>query len=349
MKALTIEPGAAGSARLEDAPEPDPAEGPVLLGTIAVGVCGTDRELLAGKYGAAPPERRRLVIGHESLARVIDAPRGSGLAPGDLAVAIVRHPDPEPCAECAAGEWDMCRNGLYTEHGIKGRDGFCRERFRMAAPFVVPVDAQLGLSGVLLEPASIVAKAWDHIDHIVRRSQWRPRRVLVLGAGPVGLLGALLAVLRGHEVHVLDRVTTGPKPELVEALGATYHTGDVASACRELDVVLECTGAPQLLFEAMRCVAPDGIVCLTGLSSGRHTIAVDAGALNNELVLENNVIFGTVNANRLHYEQAARALAEADGEWLARLITRRVPLERWRDVYEDAADDVKVVLQFSEL
>jgi threonine dehydrogenase-like Zn-dependent dehydrogenase len=165
----------------------------------------------------------------------------------------------------------------------------------------------------------------------------------------VGLLAALFGVLRHLEVHVLDRVIAGPKPHLVAGLGATYHTGPVETACLDVDIVLECTGAPQLVFDAMRCVAPTGIVCLTGVSSGHRVLGIDAAALNNELVFENNVVFGTVNANRRHYAQAADALAKADDTWLNRLITRRVPIARWSDAYEPAPDDVKTVLQFSTL
>ena len=349
MKAITIEAGRAHSARLDEVPEPPAHEGAVLIETLAVGVCGTDRELLSGLYGQAPAGRSRLVLGHESLGRVVEAAPGSDLSAGDLVVGIVRQPDPVPCAECAVGEWDMCRNGQYTEHGIKGRDGFARERFRMDPAFVVPVDPVLGLAGVLLEPASVVAKAWDHVDHIVTRSHWRPRRVLVLGAGPVGLLAALLAVQRGHDVHVLDRAADGLKPDLVRALGAAYHSGPAADACDDIDIVLECTGAPSLVFDAMRCVAPNGIVCLTGVSAGGRLLQVDAGALNNELVLENNVVFGSVNANRRHYDLAAQALATADPSWIERLITRRIPLDSWSDAYEPAADDVKAVVQFGDI
>jgi threonine dehydrogenase-like Zn-dependent dehydrogenase len=245
----------------------------------------------------------------------------------------------------------MCRNGQYTEHGIKELDGFCRERFRMPASSLVPVDSALGLCGVLLEPASIVAKAWDQIDRIGARSRWTPRRVLVLGAGPVGLLAALFGRLRNLDVHVLDRVTSGVKPELVASLGASYHSGTVAAACvnEDVDVVLECTGAASLVFDAMRCVASNGIVCLTGVSSGRRTLTVDAAGLNNELVLENNVVFGSVNANRLHYSQAADALARANRGWLERLITRRTALADWADAYEPRAGDVKTILTFAPL
>jgi threonine dehydrogenase-like Zn-dependent dehydrogenase len=349
MRAITVMPGRPGSARLDQIPEPLPEEGAVLVETIAVGVCGTDREILSGLYGTAPPNRERLVLGHESLARVLAAPADSGLRAGDLAVGIVRRPDPLPCEACAVGEWDMCRNGRYTEHGIKELDGFCRERFRLPVSSLVPIDRGLRICGVLLEPASIVAKAWDQIDRIGARSRWTPRRVLVLGAGPVGLLAAWFARLRNLDVHVLDRITTGPKPQLVASLGATYHTGTVADTCENVDVVLECTGAAPLVFDAMRCVAPCGIVCLTGVSSGARTLKVDAARLNNELVLENNVVFGTVNANRLHYAQAADALARAHRGWLEQLITRRVSLADWARAYEPTAGDVKTILTFAPL
>jgi threonine dehydrogenase-like Zn-dependent dehydrogenase len=242
----------------------------------------------------------------------------------------------------------MCRNGRYTEHGIKALDGFCRERFRAQADALVRVDAALGTRGVLLEPTSIVAKAWTQIDRIGRRAQWKPRRVLILGAGPVGLLAAMIGVQRGLEVHVLDRTTEGPKPALVKRLGAVYHDGPVTEACADVDVVIECTGAAALVFDAIRCVAADGIVCLAGVASAHKPVTLDPGALNNELVLENNVVFGSVNANRLHYQQAADALARADREWLDALITRRVPLARWRDAYRSAPNDVKTIVTFAD-
>jgi len=199
---------------------------------------------------------------------------------------------------------------------------------------------------VLLEPASVVAKAWDHIERIGRRAHWEPERVLVTGAGPIGLLAALMAVQRGFEVHVLDRVTEGSKPKLVADLGATYHTGNI-EALNAADVVLECTGAPTLVLASMSAARRNGIVCLTGVSSGGRTIPIDAGALNRELVLENNVVFGSVNANRSHYEQGAAALSRADAGWLDRLITRRVPLTRWADALERRPHDVKTVITFS--
>jgi threonine dehydrogenase-like Zn-dependent dehydrogenase len=327
MRALSIVPGRPGSVRLEEVAEPALEEGGVLVQTLAVGVCGTDRELIEGLYGWAPPGEERLILGHESLGRVLEAPPGAGVARGDLVVAIVRRPDPVPCPNCAAGEWDMCRNGRYTECGIKQRHGFCRERFRVEPGFAVRLEPGLGDVGVLLEPASIVAKAWEHIEKIGARAVWQPRRALVTGAGPVGLLAALMGVQRD--------------------LGAHYHTGPVQDISAEADIVIECTGVGKLVFEVMEHNAPDAVVCLTGISSGGRTLGVDAGALNRSMVLENDVVFGSVNANRRHYESAARALAAADRAWLGRVITRRVPLGRWADAIRRRGDDVKVVIDFT--
>ena len=347
MRAITIEPGVPGSARLEDVPEPPSSAGEVLVRTLAMGVCGTDLDLVRGEFGAAPPGEMRLILGHESLGEVVEAPPASGLVPGQRVTGIVRRPDPVPCPNCASGEWDMCRNGRYTEHGIKGLHGFGAEYFRMPSRFLVPVDEALGIAAVLMEPTSIVAKAWEHIDRLAARTIWRPRRVLVTGAGPIGLLAALLAVERGYDVHVLDRVTGGPKPRLVSALGATYHTGSVPDAAEAADIILECTGAGPVIVDAMHAPAPSGIVCLTGVSSGGRALPVDLLALNRALVLENTIIFGTVNANRRHYDAAAKALAEADPDWLSGVITREVPPERWAEALERRADDVKPIIRFA--
>ncbi|MEV4199407.1 glucose 1-dehydrogenase [Micromonospora globbae] len=347
MRAVTVTPGVADSLELvEDQPEPAPEEGAVLVEALAVGICGTDHEIISGQYGEAPPGERRLVIGHESLGRVLEDPTGT-LQPGDLVAGIVRHPDPVPCPNCAVGEWDMCRNGRYTEHGIKALPGFARERWRIQPRFAVPLDRSLGQVGMLLEPTSIVAKAWDHIERIGHRAEWQPQTVLVTGAGPIGLLAALLASQRGLAVHVLDLATSGPKPDLVRALGATYHSVPVDQLDFEPDVVVECTGAPSVVLDVMYKAAPNGIVCLAGVSSGGRSIELDAGALNRALVLENNVVFGSVNANRRHWDIAAEALRRADQLWLGSLISRRVPVSGYADAYAAGPDDIKVVLEFA--
>jgi glucose 1-dehydrogenase len=346
LRAVTVIPGRAGSARLEEVPEQGAELGSVLVEAMAVGVCGTDVEIAAGLYGWPPPGRERLILGHESLGRVLD-PGPSGFAVGDLVVGIVRRPDPVPCANCAVGEWDMCSNGSYTERGIKQLDGFMADRWRIEPEYAFKVDRSLGVLGVLLEPTTVVAKAWEHIAVIGRRSFWNPSTVLVVGAGPIGLLAALIGVQFGGEVHVLDRVTSGPKPALVEALGATYHTGAVSKLGLRPDIVLECTGVAQLVRDVAIAAAPGGIVCLTGVGppaapdGSTTTLATDA-------VLKNLVMFGSVNANRRHYYRAAQVLAGADREWLEQLVTRRVDPDAFEQALERAPDDIKVVIEFAQ-
>ncbi|QUX31146.1 glucose 1-dehydrogenase [Nocardiopsis akebiae] len=347
MRALTVVPSQAGSVRVGEVEAPVPEAGELLVDGVALGICGTDREIAAAEYGEAPPGDERLVLGHESLGRVREAPDGSGFSPGDLVVGVVRRPDPVPCGACAHGEFDMCRNGRFTERGIKQLHGYGSQQWTVEADYAVRLDPSLERVGVLMEPTTVVAKAWDQIDRIGGRAWFEPRRLLVTGAGPIGLLAAMIGVQRGLDVHVLDRVEQGVKPELVAALGATYHTGGVAevAATGEPDVVIEATGASGVILDAMTHNAAYGIVCLTGISSGGRTIDVDAGEINRRLVLENDVLFGSVNANLRHYEMAARALARADHSWLERVITRRLPLERAHEAFEPGGDDVKTVIE----
>jgi glucose 1-dehydrogenase len=346
MRALTVDPKRAASLQVDDVAEPQPGPGDLLVAGIAIGVCGTDREIAGGQYGWAPPQRDRLVLGHESLGRVLSAPDGSGFAAGDLVVGVVRRPDPVRCGACAHGEFDMCRNGRYTERGIKELDGYGSQRWCVETDYAVALDPRLERVGMLMEPTSVVAKAWEQVWLIGQRAWFAPHRVLVTGAGPIGLLAALLAAQQQLDVHVLDRVTDGPKPGLVTSLGATYHhdpVDDVASRLQP-DVVIEATGAGRLVLETMCNTDRYGIVCLTGVSPAGRKLDVDAGGLNRELVLENDVVVGSVNANLRHYRQAADALASADVDWLDRMITRRVPLQRAADAFDAHDGDVKVVI-----
>jgi threonine dehydrogenase-like Zn-dependent dehydrogenase len=241
----------------------------------------------------------------------------------------------------------MCRNGRYTERGIKERHGYGAERFRLEPEFAIRVDSGLGILGVLLEPASILAKAWDHTERIGQRARaWQPKTLLVTGAGPIGLLAALMGMQRDLDVHVFDHNKGGPKEALVRDLGGTYHSEPVSLERLAPDILMECTGAVALIGACLGATAAAGIVCLTGVTEPGKVFDVDIGRLNRTMVLDNDVVFGTVNANRRHYEMAAAALARADKRWLARLITRTVPLERWDEALEHRKGDIKVVIDF---
>jgi glucose 1-dehydrogenase len=202
---------------------------------------------------------------------------------------------------------------------------------------------------VLTEPTTVMVKAWEQVERIIQQSYRPLASVLVTGAGPIGLLVELLGAQRGLGVHVLDKAEDGPKPALTEALGASYYTGSVPEACRDAkpDIVLECTGAPELVVEAVTHTAPVAATCLLGVSPRGRFVTVDVGALNDELVLENDVVLGSINANHRRLAAAAEALAAADHGLLEGLITRRVPLEDWRDALGKRPTDIKTIIEFT--
>jgi threonine dehydrogenase-like Zn-dependent dehydrogenase len=347
MKAITVEPKKPGTIRYEEVPEPDIRDGSLLVEAVAVGVCGTDAEIADGKYGWPPPGKTRLVLGHESLGRVIEPDPAGRFRKGDLVVGIVRRPDPVPCPNCAIGEWDMCRNGQYTERGIKQIDGYMSEHWRIEPEYAIKVDAKLGMMGVLLEPTTVVAKAWEVATAVGHRAFWEPRNVLVTGAGPIGLLAALLGKQFGLDVHVLDRVESGRKPDLVHSLGATYHTGRVADLEFEPDIIIECTGVGLVITDSMQKAGSGGIVILTGVGSGGPIGGLSAADIATGAVLGNKAVVGSVNANKRHWYKAGEALARADRQWLSQLVTRYESPANFAKALHRGPDDIKVVIQFS--
>jgi glucose 1-dehydrogenase len=348
LLAIGVVPGIPDSAGVVEHPDPDPVPGDVLVRGRLVGICGTDADIVYDAYGAVPDGADRLVLGHESLGEVVESPPGSGLAPGDLVAAIVRRPDPVPCPCCARGEWDMCRNGRFVEHGILGAHGYGSQWWSVEPSFAVKVDPGLGDLGVLIEPTSVVAKAWEQVERIGARSCFEPQTALVTGAGPVGLLAALLARQRGLETWVLDIVEDGRKPELVADLGAVYSAAPASQLPVAPDVVIECTGMGSVLTAVADRAAPNAIISLAGVSHHNDPVETDLEAINRRLVLHNQVVFGTVNAARRHYDQAAEALASADPAWLARILTREVPMRSWTEALTKTGDDIKVTVAIAE-
>jgi threonine dehydrogenase-like Zn-dependent dehydrogenase len=243
----------------------------------------------------------------------------------------------------------MCRNGQYTERGIKQIDGYMSEHWRIEPEYAIKVDPTLGILGVLLEPTTVVAKAWEMVRAVGQRSFWEPKNVLVTGAGPIGLLAAGIGVMYGLDVHVLDRVTSGPKVELVKAVGATYHSTSVSDLSFEPDVIIECTGVGQVIAESIRKVGAGGTVCLTGVGKGGATSGFAIADVAASAVLRNNVIVGSVNANKRHWYKASEALARADRKVLEQLITRREKPENFKQALDRDPDDIKVIIQFSDI
>jgi threonine dehydrogenase-like Zn-dependent dehydrogenase len=243
----------------------------------------------------------------------------------------------------------MCRNGLYTERGIKEIHGYMSERWRIEPEYAIKIDPTLGILGVLLEPATVVAKALEQVGLIGRRSFWEPKTALITGAGPIGLLAALFAKLYGLEVHVLDRAAGGPKADLVRELGGTYHSGSVKDLDFEPDTIIECTGVGQVIAESIQKIGSNGILCLAGIGHGGAATQAAIADVASTAVLRNNVIVGSVNANKRHWYRASQYLARADRAWLSKLITRREKPGNFKNALNRQPDDIKVVIQFSEI
>jgi threonine dehydrogenase-like Zn-dependent dehydrogenase len=255
---------------------------------------------------------------------------------------------------CAHDEWDYCLNGQYTERGIKGRHGFLAEYYTEDPRYLVRVPDGLEAVGMLVEPTTISVKALEQVEVIQRRLTWQPTRALVTGAGPIGLLAAAVLALRGLEVVVYDRAERGPKVDLARELGARYVAAatvdvghDLARAHGPFDLAIEATGFSPLAFRLLDTVGRNGVAVLTGVSGGTRTATLPVDHLNLEAVLQNKGLVGTVNADRANFEQAVSDLAAIEQrwpDWLHRMITLRVPLERYGEALDRAPDDVKAVV-----
>ena len=341
MQALAVFPS---KKRLEllDVPQPklqEPTE--VLLRVHEVGLCGTDREISSFEYGSPPPGSDHLILGHESLAEVVEVGREvHSLAPGDLVVAMVRRPCPHArCRPCRAGRSDFCVTGDYTERGIKGVDGFLTEYVVDAEPYLVKVPRPLADVAVLVEPLTVVTKAVDQASAIFARLPYDPgpQRGLALGAGPIGLLGAMVLVADGFDTFVYSRDSEeSDQAELVRSLGAHYVSSNthsfesLAQASGKFDVVVEAVGFAPLMMSATQMLKRNGVLSLTGVPPEAGTAELNVGRALRNLVLRNEVVFGTVNAGRREYLSAIQNLEQfmvLFPESVRKLITDRGPLD----------------------
>lgn len=366
MKAIAVVPGRAGSVHLTTIRRPsvdDVANGRgVLVEVLRVGVDGTDKEINAAEYGAAPAGESVLVLGHESLGRVVAVgPRVTELAPGDTVVALVRRPGHS--LYDVIGTQDMTTDDVYYERGINLLHGYLTEYYVDAADYIVRVPESLGEAAVLLEPTTVVQKGLTQAWEIQRRLKvWRPERAAVIGAGTIGLLATLSLRLRGLDVTTFAlKRKPNLNADLVEVLGAKYvaveeaSTLDTAQQDGRFDIIFEASGYAPAAFEAMQTLAKNGILVLSSVTGGDHHIDVRADQINLDFVLGNKVMVGTVNANREHFESGVRDLALAAAQfpgWLERLLTDRViGLENFAQLFgklEQPAGAIKVFCQVSE-
>ena len=366
MKAIAVVPGKPNSVHLAEMPQPTVNDIPngrgVLVRVLRVGIDGTDKEINAAEYGAAPKGDDFLVIGHESFGQVEAVGANvTELKPGDYVVATVRRPGHS--IYDLIGTNDMTTDDTYFERGINLRHGYLSEYYVDDAEFIVKVPQGLRETGVLLEPTTVVEKGIAQAYEIQRRLRvWKPRRAAVMGAGTIGLLATLVLRLRGIEVTTF---ALAEKPnlnaELIEAIGARYcSTKDVpvlegAKRFGPFDIIFEATGFSPIVFESMQALSKNGVLVLSSVTGGDRKVEVPADKINLDFVLGNRVMVGTVNANREYFEMGVRDLAQAEAEypgWLSRLLTHPVKgLENYRELFDKlttARGAIKVFCEVAE-
>ncbi len=341
MQALVAQPGVDGSTHVADVAEP--AGDGVLIRVLEVGVCGTDREISHGLFGVAPADGTELVLGHELLGEV--ARDGHGFSRGDLVTATVRR-SCEHCLACAGGSPDSCLTGDYIERGITRLDGFARELVVEDPAQLIAIPRALGRLGVLAEPTSICARALRHARTIGGREPWLLEHALVIGGGAVGMLTTLLLRLDGVDVTV---ASLEERNELVESLGARYAcTGDTALAeLGRFDLVVEAAGNAQLMADSLGLLRRSGVACLIGIDGRRQTVSMDGPTIGLDAILENRVLFGSVNAHRQDWLAGVAALDRARAQWqdvLERFISLRAPLDRFEEAFAHRAGKATLVL-----
>jgi threonine dehydrogenase-like Zn-dependent dehydrogenase len=349
MKAIAVLPGTPNSVHLAELAKPsvsDVANGRgVLVKVLRVGVDGTDREINAAEYGAAPDGYDFLVIGHEGFGQVEAVGSSvSFIRPGDFVVATVRRPGTS--LYDAIGLQDMTTDSQYFERGINLRHGYLTEYYVEDEEFVVKVPAGLREVGVLLEPMTVAQKGITQAYEIQRRLKvWRPRRAAVMGSGTLGLLASLVLRLRGLDVTTFGR-TKRPylNADLLDTIGARYMSTtdrsikDVAGDSGPFDLIFEGTGSSAVVFESMQVLAKNGVLVLTSITGGGHMLEVPADRINLEFVLGNKVMVGSVNASRENFETGVRDMAQAEAEypgWLLGLLTDPVRgLQNYADLFD---------------
>ncbi len=357
MQAIAVIPGQKNSAHLREVPIPEIDDNEVLIRSIRAGVCATDREIHEGLYGTAQKGKEHLILGHESSGVIEKVGKNvSGLHPGQHVVRTVRRPC-SSCDNCHFDLNDMCSTGNFIESGIKELDGCMAEYFKDQSQYIIPIPAELKEVSVFLEPLSVAEKAFRQAGELQRRLVWEPRTALVMGAGPIGLLHAMLLREQEMDVYVLARSPPGNvKSQLVEKMGAQYLSASstsleqVTDTIGKVDFVVEASGDSRLAFQAMRLVGNNGVVCLTSITGGNKEITIPSDRINLDYVLGNKLVFGTVNANIVDYYNGVKSLGRFMERWpeiLPRMITRGIHLAQYEQALQLSSEDIKVTIEIS--
>jgi glucose 1-dehydrogenase len=343
VRALVTEPGHAHTTRVEEVPDVRPRESEVLVRTLEVGVCGTDREISEGVFGIAPEGEPVLVLGHEALG-VVDQD-GNGFTRGDLVTAIVRRSCGR-CVACAEDSPDSCLTGDYSERGITRLHGYARELVAEDPKQLIAIPRSLGRLGVLAEPTSICERALRHARAIGGRQPWQLQRALVLGAGAIGLLTTYLLRLADTEVWV---ASLEPEKELIEESGARYVSTQETklSDLGKFDLIVEAAGDASLMAQTLGLLRRSGVACLIGIDTREQQVELDGAVLGVETILENRVLFGSVNAQRRDWLAAVEDLDAARQRWpeaLERFVALRVPLDSFDEAFGQRGGKATLVL-----
>jgi len=343
VQALVTRPGHAHTTHVGDVPAVEAREGEVLVRTLEVGVCGTDREISEGLFGIAPEGEQLLVLGHEALA-VVERD-GYGFRRGQLVTATVRRSCGH-CIACAEDSPDSCLTGDYSERGITRLHGYARELVAEDPAQLIAIPKSLGRLGVLAEPTSICERALRHARTIGGRQPWQLERALVIGAGAIGLLMTYLLRLADVEVWT---ASLEPGNELVEQSGARYvstHDNEL-SEVGKFDLVVEAAGNAQLMAQTLGLLRRSGVACLLGIDPRVQTVELDGRVLGVDTILENRVLFGSVNAHRRDWLAAVDDLDRARECWpeaLEQFVSLRVPLDRFPKAFEHRGGKATLVL-----
>ena len=352
MQALVVRPGEAHTTRVADVPDAGVREGEVAVRTLEVGVCGTDREISEGHFGVAPDGEDVLVLGHEFLGRV--ERDGQGFTRGDLVTSIVRR-SCSRCVACNEGAPDSCLTGDYSERGITRLHGFARELVAEDPAQLIAIPASLGRLGVLVEPASICERGIRHARTIGGRQPWELRRALVIGTGAIGMLSTYLLRLAGLDVWTAGRSSAGDsRPQLASASGARYvstATVPLATLREEVggfDLVVEATGDAQVMADSVGLLRRNGVACLLGLDVRRRPVELDGRVIGVDAVVENRVVFGSVNAHRVDWLMAVEELGRIHERWpdeVQQFVGLRVPLDRFAEAFDHSGVKATLVLE----